>query len=388
MSLRQVSLTLLAFITGLAVFLLAGAAHAHKPSDAYLRLAVDGAKVSGRIDLAVRDVDYALGVDGDHDGNVTWGELAARKNAVAAYVTERLVIASDGKACTLHIGALRVIHHSDGAYAVLDLDAACEAPVHTLDLDYALFFDVDPQHRGLIRVGTGAASQSLAFSDGERHLRVVPGEQTAWRPFAAMVKQGIVHIGQGYDHLLFLIALLLTAVLVRKDDGAVAPVATFRTALWDVARIVTAFTVAHSITLSLASTRIVSLPSRFVESAIALSVIVAAVNNLRRFLGKDRWAAAFALGLLHGFGFSSTLLDLGLPKDGLIVSLLGFNVGVELGQLAVVAVFLPVAFALRRTALYQRWLLKGGSVVIALVAAVWLVERAFAIALWSRMFGG
>ncbi len=379
--------TLLALLAGLTVFLFASAAHAHKPSDAYLRLAVEGAKVTGRIDLAVRDLDYALGVDGDHDGNVTWGELQSRKDALTAYVTEHIAIAADGRPCMLHANALSVVHHSDGAYAVLDLDASCDGVVHTLDLDYALFFDVDPQHRGLCRVGTGAASQSLAFSDGERHQRVVPGEQTAWRPFAAMVKQGVSHIGQGYDHLLFLIALLLTAVLVRTDDGAVSPVGTFRTALWDVARIVTAFTVAHSITLSLASTRIVSLPARFVESAIALSVIVAAANNLRRFLGKDRWVAAFALGLLHGFGFSSTLLDLGLPKDGLIVSLLGFNVGVELGQLAVVAVFLPIAFALRKTVIYRRGILVGGSVVIAIIATIWLVERAFVVTIFARIFG-
>jgi hypothetical protein len=201
-----------------------------------------------------------------------------------------------------------------------------------------------------------------------------------------MIRQGIAHIGQGYDHLLFLIALLLTAVLVPGTKPP-QPVDSFRTALWDVARIVTAFTVAHSITLSLASTRLVSLPSRFVESAIALSVIVAAVNNLRRFLGKDRWVAAFALGLLHGFGFSSTLLDLGLPKDGLIVSLLGFNVGVELGQMAVVAVFLPLAFVLRKTLFYRRGVLLGGSVVIAIVASVWLVERAFVVSIFGRVLG-
>jgi len=371
-------------LVALVVFLVAGAAHAHKPSDAYLRLTVDGAKVSGRIDLALRDLDYALGVDGNHDGNVTWGELQSRKDAIAAYVSERLIIGADGKMCTLHTNQMRVIHHSDGAYAVLDLDAACDGPVRTLDLSYTLFFDVDPQHRGLLRVGSGAASQSLAFSDGERQLRVVLGDLSAFRPFAAMVKQGIAHIGQGYDHLLFLIALLLTAVLV---PGTKEPVASFRTALWDVARIVTAFTVAHSITLSLASTRLVSLPSRFVESAIALSVIVAAVNNLRRFLGKDRWVAAFALGLLHGFGFSSTLLDLGLPKDGLIVSLLGFNVGVELGQMAVVAVFLPLAFVLRKTVFYRRGVLLGGSVVIAIVASIWLVERAFVVSIFGRVFG-
>lgn len=383
---RRRAVRWLGLLLGLVVFLVTAVAHAHKPSDAYLRLTVNGARVNGRIDLALRDLDYALGVDSDHDGNVTWGELSSRKDVIAAYVTERLAVSADGKTCTLHTNELRVIRHSDGAYAVLDLEAACDAPVHALDLSYALFFDVDPQHRGLLRVGSGAASTSLAFSDGERQLHVSLDDLSALRPFKAMVRQGIAHIGQGYDHLLFLIALLLTAVLVPGAKPH-EPVASFRVALWDVARIVTAFTVAHSITLSLASTRLVSLPSRFVESAIALSVIVAAVNNLRRFLGKDRWVAAFALGLLHGFGFSSTLLDLGLPKDGLVVSLLGFNVGVELGQLAVVAVFLPIAYALRKTAFYRRGVLFGGSIVIAVVATIWFVERAFVVSIFARLLG-
>jgi hypothetical protein len=377
-------------VAGLVVLTLATPAHAHKPSDAYMRLSVEGdsPRATGRLDLAIRDLDYALGVDENHDGDVTWGELRAKQDLIKGYVNDRVKISADGNTCILHQNALSTVHHSDGAYAVLDLVAECAGPIHALDLHYALFFDVDPQHRGLLRVGTGAASQPLTFSDTEQDLHVVPHELSAWRPFTAMVRQGVSHIAQGYDHLLFLIALLLTAVLVQKTDGSSTPVASFRTALWDVARIVTAFTVAHSITLSLASTRLVSLPSRVVESAIAISVVVAAANNLRRFLGKDRWIAAFALGLLHGFGFSSTLLDLGLPKDGLIVSLLGFNVGVELGQLAVVALFLPVAFALRGTILYRHWLLKGGSVAIALVAGVWLVERAFAVTLFGRLLPG
>jgi hypothetical protein len=141
----------------------------------------------------------------------------------------------------------------------------------------------------------------------------------------------------------------------------------------------TAFTLAHSITLSLSALGVLRLPSRFVESGIAASVILAAINNVVPVLEEDRWTAAFALGLLHGFGFSATLMDLGLPRQNLVVTLFGFNVGVEIGQMCVVAAFLPLAYLARRTLAYRRVALLGGSMVIAGVATVWLVERAFAL---------
>jgi hypothetical protein len=155
------------------------------------------------------------------------------------------------------------------------------------------------------------------------------------------------------------------------------PVAGFREALWDVFRIVTSFTVAHSITLSLAALGIVALPSRLVESAIAASVVVAALNNLRPVVEGRRWMVAFGFGLIHGFGFASVLTELGLPRDALVLALVGFNVGVEIGQLAIVALFLPLAYSLRRSRFYRRAVMTGGSIVIAAVAATWLAERVF-----------
>jgi HupE / UreJ protein len=146
-------------------------------------------------------------------------------------------------------------------------------------------------------------------------------------------------------------------------------------------KVVTAFTVAHSITLSLAALGVIALPSRVVESAIAASVVLAALNNVRPLVYGGRWALAFAFGLIHGFGFASVLADLGLPQDALLLSLVAFNLGVELGQLAIVAVFLPVAFALRGTALYRRVILVGGSLVVAAIAFAWLCERAFNLTL-------
>ena len=150
----------------------------------------------------------------------------------------------------------------------------------------------------------------------------------------------------------------------------------------EAAAVITFFTVAHSITLSLAALHVVSLPSRLVESAIAASVLVAALNNLKPLVQGRRWVVAFGFGLIHGFGFASVLAELGLPSDALLLALVGFNLGVEAGQLAIVALFLPLAFSLRRSALYRRSVMAGGSVLIAGVAAIWLVERAFGVSLW------
>jgi len=148
-------------------------------------------------------------------------------------------------------------------------------------------------------------------------------------------------------------------------------------AVKDVVKVVTAFTLAHSITLSLAGLQIISLPSRLVESVIAASVIVAALNNLRGTVEGKRWLMAFGFGLIHGFGFASVLADLGLPQGALVLALVGFNVGVELGQLAIVAVFLPLAFWLRATRFYRVGLLMAGSIVVALLASWWLAQRLF-----------
>ena len=129
----------------------------------------------------------------------------------------------------------------------------------------------------------------------------------------------------------------------------------------------------------------IALPSRLVESAIAASVVLAALNNVHPVVYKGRWIIAFCFGLIHGFGFASVLADLGLPQDSLLLALVAFNLGVELGQLAIVAVFLPLAFYLRDTRVYRRAILVGGSLVVAGVALVWLMERAFNVAVWSNL---
>ena len=368
-----------------------GAALAHKPSDSYLVLsaAAKPGSLEGRWDIALRDLDVALALDADGDGSITWGEVRARHAEIATYALARLAVHADGAACRIEAGAQQIDTHTDGAYTVLPLNVACPAAAAAkkLDIEYRLFADLDPQHRGLL---------SLTLQPGTTRAAVL-GPQAAvqsfdaarpnrWQQWADYVREGVWHIWIGLDHILFLVSLLLPAVLVLAgrppySAAGFAPVERFAPAAWEVLRIVTAFTVAHSITLSLATLGLVELPSRAVESVIAASVVVAALNNVWPLFTGRRWAVAFGFGLIHGFGFASVLSDLGLPGDALLLALFGFNVGVELGQLAIVAVFLPLAFALRRTALYRKGIVVGGSVVIALLAAVWFVERAFSVKL-------
>lgn len=374
-----------ALLSALFVLFVARQATAHKPSDSYLTLAVDGTRVHARWDVAVRDLDYAIGVDADGSGTVTWGELRARAPAITTYVIDRVSIRTAGSACTLQATTgetAALATHSDGAYAVIRFDAECAEPVRALDVHYRLFFDVDPLHRGIVRIEGMGAPYAHALSASSSVLHHEGTREPFTRRLGSMVRTGIVHIWQGYDHVFFLLALLLPSVL-RRERGQWVPVPRLRPALLDVLRVVTSFTVAHSITLTIAVLGIVTLPSRVVESAIAVSVVLAAANNLVPILGKDRWMAAFVLGLMHGFGFSSTLDDLGLARSDLLAPLFGFNAGVEIGQLAIVSVFVPIAYAVRRFSSYRRLVLVGASVVIAVLGTVWLLERAFLVRIIS-----
>ena len=367
-----------------ALWLLAGPALAHKPSDAYLTLERNDTALTGQWDIALRDLDNVLGLDANGDGDITWGEVRGRHADIASYALARLRIASGGQACALTATSHLIDTHTDGAYAVLRLEGTCPEAAPTLSVDYTLFRDVDPQHRGLLNFVEHGQSRSHVFSVDAPH-QVIGGDAGGpLRQFATYLHEGVWHIWLGFDHILFLVSLLLPAVLIRRERMWHAALS-FRAAFWDVAKVVTAFTLAHSITLSLAALGVVSLPSRWIESAIALSVVLAALNNLMPVVANGRWLAAFGFGLLHGFGFAGALQDLGLPTGGLALSLAGFNVGVELGQLAIVGVFLPVAFMLRATPVYRRVLLTGGSAAIAAIAAVWLVERAFDLPLFAML---
>jgi hypothetical protein len=363
------------------MLLCAGRAAAHKPSDSYLTLNVSQGQIDGQWDIALRDLDFAIGLDRDGNGELTWDEVRARHGDIAAYALSRLKL-SAGSPCPLQVTGHMLDDHSDGVYAVLRLHARCAGAASQLEIDYRLLFDVDPQHKGLLKLGNAGQTVTAIFAPDSARQVLRLAAPSAWRQFVDYVRHGVWHIWIGFDHLLFLLSLLLPAVLIwrgREWAGST----TFRAAAFDVLKIVTAFTLAHSITLTLATLGAVSMPSRWVESAIAASVALAALNNVWPLFQRRRAWAAFGFGLIHGFGFASVLRDLGLPQSSLALSLAGFNAGVELGQIAIVALFLPLAYLVRDSFFYRRIVLTGGSALIFLTALVWLIERAADVKLMS-----
>ena len=363
---------------------------AHKASDSYLtltRTGSDAAAISGRWDIALRDLDNAITLDTNGDGDISWGEVRAKHRSIADYALSRLTVESNGASCSITAGEQLIEQHSDGAYTVLLFTGDCLRPGASLTVDYRLLFDIDPQHRGLLQYVAAGAASSVIFGVDSSRQSIGGAETGPVEQLRQYVRDGVWHIWLGFDHILFLLSLLLPAVLLRRGH-AWLPATSFGAVAIDVAKIVTAFTIAHSITLTLATLGVVSPDARWIESGIALSVALAALNNIFPLVRHGRWIAAFGFGLIHGFGFASALKDLGLPTGSLTLSLFGFNVGVELGQLAIVALFLPVAFALRGTWAYRRAVLTGGSIAIAAVAGVWLIERAFNLSLTGLAFAG
>lgn len=416
-------------LIGLALAMAAAGAAAHKSSDAYLQLQVQGTRIDQRIDIALRDLDRELTLDANGDDVLTWGEVRTRWAEIEALADAGLQLQAEGSRCRPGPGARpQLDEHSDGRYAVLERTWTCDAPVHALSLDYRLFAASDPTHRGILRATQEGLALTAALVPGAAARRLFPGgsdaPQSPVHGGLDFLAEGVHHILIGTDHILFLLALLLPAVLVRRGrpprgaagpaPGAIAqgasatlalralPIAAllpwrlgaapaaavpwqaapaFGPALREVLKVVTAFTVAHSVTLALAVLGVVNPPSRWIESLIAASVVLAAINNLVPVADTGRWRFTFGFGLVHGFGFAGALKDLGLADAGLAGPLFAFNLGVELGQIALVLLFVPLAWALRERGFYTRWVLRGGSVLIAAVALVWLVERAFDLAL-------
>lgn len=362
----------------LAFWIFVPAARAHEPSKSYLSITIETNRITGRWDIPLRDLQTVVPLDLDRDGFVTLEKLQSRYPAVTAYALAHLKMKVDGSPIVLPITNAEpaMEEFADGAYIELPFTLENLLQPKTLELNYQLFFETNSLHRGLLRLEYNGQTQSAIFTPDQPAQKFEIGVSRPGKQFLVFLREGIWHIWTGYDHILFLLALLLPSVL-QREAGDWRGVNNFRPACVNILQIVTAFTLAHSLTLSLAALGIVKLPSRLTESAIAASVVLAATNNLWPLIRERGWMIAFGFGLIHGFGFANALSDLGLEKSALALTLVGFNLGVEVGQLAIVAVFLPLAFGLRRSWFYQKPLMRLGSAFIIVVASIWFMERVF-----------
>ncbi|GAA4867616.1 HupE/UreJ family protein [Luteimonas vadosa] len=361
-------------LTLLLVLFSSPAAWAHSLSTAHLDITrTSGGATQVELDLAILDLALTFPVDANRDEQVTWGELSSANASIEAWVLSNLALSASGRPCRLAPEGLAVRRYDDGAYANLRFDADC-APGSALGIDYGLFFDRDPQHRALVQFHDVDGTVSTTILHASQRKALLGRGNGPGTTFRSFLREGIHHILIGYDHVAFLLSLLLTAALLRVG-GQWTPAPRYRQSALHTLGIVTAFTVAHSITLTLAALGLVTPASRWIEATIAASVLVAALNNLWPLVSKRLWALGFAFGLIHGFGFAGALGELGLPEGERLTALLAFNLGVELGQLCIVAVLLPILFAVRKQAWYPRIAMPAMSLAIAALAGFWLMQR-------------
>lgn len=273
-------------------------------------------------------------------------------------VRDKVKVSSAGAACQPgEVSASRA--KPDRQDILLRVSFRCSAAIAAVTLRDDLSDAMGPTYHTLAHITAGGRSQQFSFGPDARETTVSVGPEAAARGAGSFFPLGIEHILTGYDHLLFLVALIL-----RGGN------------LIQLLKIITAFTVAHSITLGLAALDVVALPGVFVESVIALSIAYVALENLiPKFAISRRWTVSFLFGLVHGFGFSSVLREIGLPKENLVLALLNFNLGVEAGQAAVAVILVPVLLRLRKTD-WEPKAVAGLSVLILLAGLWWFVERA------------
>jgi len=359
-------------------FLLAGGfvldSQAHQTTDSYLSMSLESGQIKGRWAIALRDLNHVLELDTDKDGEISDKELAVARPKIEKYAFDALNIEIGGVTVPINRKGFEIEEHDDAIYTALLFELSPARIGPDLTIQYDLFFHTDPLHRGLFRLDLPNRTETTIFSPAQPTQRFLIDSAHPTPQLARFIREGIWHIWLGFDHILFLIALLLPSVLHREANRWTVG-GNWRQSIYAIVKVVTAFTIAHSITLSLAALGWVRVPPRIVEPIIAASVLIAAVNNLRVIFPERTWIIAFCFGLIHGFGFASALSELGLQRGTLGRALLGFNVGVEIGQLAIVGVFVPTALAIRKTRLYQRLILPGGSLLIATLAAIWMVER-------------
>lgn len=363
----------------------AGHAIAHTASSSYLELTPHDSSIAVRLSVALRDLNNVIDLDTDNDGKIEWGELRAHEPQIAGYAQGHLTISTDGAACDTEASHLRVDHHSDGGYAVLDFDAACPAKPHRIGIRYSLFFDIDQLHRGLARLTLAdGAVHSFVLSPESPDVRIELSSAEGGAGFADTVKSyfetGVDHLLTGVDHMLFITMLLVPAVF-RRQNGRFIAAGDLRSVIIESFKVLSAFTVAHGTTLTLSVLHIVSIPERLSESGIALTVLITALDNLFGFLPSLRWPLAFAFGLVHGLGFATALGPLDLPGGALATALLAFSAGLEAAQLMIALTVLPLGFWLRDTVTYRMRVVPGVSAAVGLLAMAWFVDRAAGLGL-------
>ncbi len=378
-----------ALLASLLVFFLSPIAlFGHATGESYVFIDVRENAIEGHFEVFFEDLDEKLRIEIKGEESSFQEQIEKTAPQIHAYIRENSHFGANGKVFDFNFTRQDKMDTGDQKWvAQYYFTIPLETVPDVLDVKYNMLYQNDPRHRGLLCLDynhkTGEAYGEeyavLIFSNKntQHELNLLEPPEIIWG-FKDMVIEGVWHIWIGIDHILFLIALLLPTVIVRSESGS-KTASGFVETLWKIGKIVTVFTIAHSITLALAALDIISVSSRIVESIIALSIILVALNGIFGKFKDGSLLAILILGLFHGMGFASVMGDLPFRMVSLTECLIGFNVGVELGQLAIVLAVFPILFLLRKQSFYFPVILVGGSLILIVIAGIWFVERAFAL---------
>ncbi len=382
--------------------------NAHNPKQSYIYLQVYENSIDGRFEINIKELNLALGLNLEDD--VEESVVKRYEEDLKSYYLPKVKFSSLLGNHQIKFGEIELLRVGKlGTFVQVNfkLDNITEIP-DALNIYYNVLFEKTTDHQGLVvieynwkaGIHNNESITSLFFARGNIQQELDLTEGSIFKGFITLIKEGVWHIWIGLDHILFLLALVLPSVITRYNDTSgkgrftwamLNPfgnysakergwqsVEKFKPAFMYIIKIVTFFTISHTITLSLAALNIVLLPSRFVESVIAISIALAAWNNFHPIFRSKEWIIAFGFGLFHGFGFASVLSDIGLSGDYLGLSLFGFNIGVELGQLAIISGIFPILYIIRKTKLYHIMLVFG-SFLLIFISIYWFIERGFDI---------
>lgn len=314
----------------------AGTADAHETTRSYVTLTRTGQAIDLNIRVAFRDIEVAVWMDENLDGKITWGETERRLAAVSAYIAAGLTLDAGGLCSLMQSTA---DNSTSGGIEYLDLDFTGTCPSATAPLTIAtrLFTEIDRDHRMFVQSAMNGISTSTLLSRAEPTVTLSGNTGGALASFASYFRAGVEHLLSGADHMLFLMMLVLPAVCATGSA---------KTAGLRVLTAVTGFTLAHAVTLTAATTQLLRPPPDVINALIALSIAITAADNIRPFIPAPRAAVAAFFGIIHGFGFATALGALQLTGGSFVLALVGFNLGIEATQVALVLVTMPALYML------------------------------------------
>ena len=378
------------FLLGCLVWLALGAlstSYAHQTRNSYLNIRQVDGHLAVDLDFYVRDLGNLLQKPGkESDPPPTADQLKSLQEPITEAIQKSLKLEIDEHVMPLAFTAQSVTVHNDGLYVRQQfVGPAIESSAKFVVIRYEFFTLNDRLGRAFLRLALNGDEISSVIDQSNSAQRFALGETKRISTIFLFSKEGAKHIWNGADHLLFLMTLLLPGVMLWKrradlamSDEVPSKVRVNRQAEFFALKVITAFTIAHSITLGLATFNLVSFPEKMIESLIAFSIMVSAVLNLQKKYQLNHWQLAFGFGLIHGLGFANGLKDLGLSSSYFLETLIAFNVGVEFGQLStVIVVTLPVVMLVRSEQTKQRIMVWGSLAVLA-ISTMWLVQRLLA----------